>query len=336
MLARGLVTGRTSLIALVIPDIVNSFFGEIAVSLSEVLRKNGYTILIAWTAEDAALQFSEVQHLLSIGVDAMVIATSGADTACFQMLEDRDVPFVLLDRDIPGSKAPYIGMDDRLIGRIATAHLIETGCKRIGHIMGPPMSPGQMRFQGYKDALEAAGLRFREQYVVMPSEPGPRNFHHGFEATERLLREKPQIDGIFCFNDPMAIGAIEAVLAAGLQIPQDIAIIGCGNHPLGQALRMPLSTVDQDTSTLGQKSAKIVLSMLSRHNGTSPRRTVLKPKLVLRATTRQPGESRSRKVKGRYLLGKCNSPRRNLIKFRSIELDGGMQRATVIVDFNEH
>ncbi len=285
LMARSLVTGRTSVIALVIPDLVHGFFAEIAISISEVLRKYGYTTLIAWTAEDEKLQLSEIEHLLSFGADAMVIATSGSDTACFDLLQQREVPFVLLDRDVRSFKVPYVGVDDLLVGRMATEHLIKTGCKRIGHIMGPPMSPGQMRFQGYKDALEEAGLPFREKYVVTPVDAGPRSFHHGFEATQRLLSEKPQIDGIFCFNDPMAIGAIEAVLAAKLRIPRDVAIIGVGNHPLGQALRIPLSTVDQDAKALGEKSAKAVLTLLNKDKKPSSRRIVLKSKLILRATT---------------------------------------------------
>lgn len=287
LMARSLVTGRTSLIALVIPDLAHAFFTEVAISISEVLRKHGYTTLIAWTAEDEKLQLSEIEHLLSFGADAMIVATSGSDTACFDLLQQRDVPFVLLDRDVPAFKVPYVGVDDLLIGRMATEHLIRTGCKRIGHIMGPPMSPGKLRFEGYKAALEAAGIPFREKYVVTPSGPGPRGYHHGFEATERLLKEKPQIDGIFCFNDPIAIGSIEAVFAAGLRIPKDVAIIGVGNHPLGQALRLPLSTVDQDSRALGEKSAKAVLAILDKTKKTAaPRRTVLKPKLLLRATTR--------------------------------------------------
>lgn len=286
LMARGLVTGRTSLVALIIPDLIHSFFGEVAVPLSEVLRKHGYTMLIAWTAEEAALQRSEIQRLLSIGVDGMIIATSGNDRSCFEMLEERGVPFVLLDRDVPGVKAPYVGVDDLEVGRLATEHLIEVGCKRIAHIEGPPMSPGEQRMEGYKQALKAHGIPVKEQYIVTPAAVGPRSFHHGFEATQRLLALKPRIDGIFCFNDPLAIGAIEAVLAAGLRIPQDIAIIGCSNHPLAEALRTPLSTIDQDPRMLGEKSAKAMVALLEKNgkNGRS-RRVVLKPKLVVRATT---------------------------------------------------
>lgn len=286
LMARGLVTGRTSLVALIIPDLIHSFFGEVAVALSGVLRKHGYTMLIAWTAEDASLQLSEIQHLLSIGVDGMVIATSGSDRSCFEMLEKRGVPFVLLDREVPGVKAPYVGVDDLEVGKIATEHLIQVGCRRIAHIEGPPMSPGQQRLEGYRQALKAHGIPVRDQYIVEPLEAGPRSFHHGFEATQRLLALKPKIDGIFCFNDPLAIGAIEAILGAGLRIPQDVAVIGCSNHPLAQALRTPLSTVDQGPTTLGEKSGKAMVALLDKNGkGARPRRVILKPKLVVRSTT---------------------------------------------------
>ena len=287
LLARGLVTGRTSLIAFVVPDLVHSFFAEIAISLSNVLRQRGYTILITWTAEDAALQLSEMQHLLSVGIDAMVVATSGSDITAFRMLEERGVPYVLLDRDVPELKAPFVGVDDLQVGKLATQHLIENGCKRIGHIQGPAMTPGDLRLEGYKQALKTAGLPGREHYIVTPVEGGPRGFDHGFEAATRLLQQKPRVDGIFCFNDPLAVGAIEAVLAAGLRIPEDVAIIGVGNHPLARALRLPLSTVDQDVDALGSKTAKVVLSLLEKPGkATAPRRSVLKPKLIVRATSR--------------------------------------------------
>ena len=288
LLARGLVTGKTFLVAFIVPDLVHSFFSEIAVSLSTALRKQGYSILIAWTAEESELQFSEIQHLLSIGIDAMIVATSGDDISCFRMLEERGVPYVLLDRDVPELKAPFVGGDDVLVGQMATQHLIDQGCKRIAHICGPSMSPGHRRREGYELALKKAGLPVREKYIVTPTEAGPRSFHHGFEATQRLLAVKPRIDGIFCFNDPLAIGALEAVLAAGLRIPEDVAIIGCSNHPLGEALRLPLSTIDQDTKALGEKSAKAVLSLLTKSGNPAPsRKIVLKPRLIVRATSQR-------------------------------------------------
>lgn len=287
LMARGLVTGRTSLVALVIPDLVHSFFAEVAIAASQTLRRAGYSMLIAWTAEEADLQLREIEHLLSLGMDAMIIATSGGDDMpSIRLLESRGVPFVLLDRQIAGIKAPFVGMDDRLAGYIATEHLIANGCKRIAHICGPDLSPGQNRLAGYKEALQSAGQPIRDQYIVTPTESGPMSFGHGFEATQRLLKATPRIDGIFCFNDPLAIGAIEAIQAAGLRIPEDIAVIGCGNNHLGASLRLPLSTIDQDTKALGEKSAKAVLALLRKNEKSRPvRQVILEPRLIARATS---------------------------------------------------
>jgi LacI family transcriptional regulator len=283
LMARGLVTGRSSLIAMVVPDLVHSFFPEIAISLSTELRKHGYSILIAWTEEDSEVQLSEMQHLMSLGMDAMIVATSGNDISCFRMLEEQGIPYLLLDRDIPELKAPFVGGDDVLVGKMATEHLIESGCKRIAHICGPSMSPGHRRLQGYKLALEAAGMPVKEKYIVTPTESGPRSFHHGFEAAKRLFDVTPRVDGIFAFNDQLAVGAMEAAFANGIKIPNDLQIIGCGSHPLGVDLRLPLSTIDQDTHKLGEKSAKVVLNLLEK--GSGARRVVLKPQLVVRATS---------------------------------------------------
>ena len=286
LMARALVTGRSSIVALVLPDLMSTFFSEIAIYMSTELRQRGYSLLISWTEEDPEIQSREIEHLLSVGIDAMVVATSGDDLTCFHRLKERNVPYVLLDREIPKLKAPYIGGDDVLFGKMATKHLIEQGCKRIGHISGPPMSPGYGRMEGYKRALKAAGMKAREEYIVSPSEPGPRTFHHGFESAQRLLAVKPRVDGIFCFNDPLAIGATEAVLAAGLRIPQDVALIGCGNHPLGATLRNPVSTIDQNTRELGEKAASVVLSILENGSKKAPDRvTIVKPSLMVRASS---------------------------------------------------
>jgi LacI family transcriptional regulator len=285
LLARGLVTGKTSLIALVVPDLLHAFFAEVAIAVSDTLRKAGYSLIIAWTGEESELESNEIQHLLSLGIDGLIIASSADDLSSFRMLEERGVPYVLLDREVPGLDAPFVGSDDILAGRMATDHLVAAGCKRIAHICGPDMSPGKHRLEGYKLALQAAGIPVRPQYIVTPSEPGPRSFHHGFEATQRLLTVVPRVDGIFAFNDPLAIGAIEAVLAAGLRIPRDIAIVGCSNHPLGQALRLPLTSIDQNTRVLGEKSAKAVLSLLNPSAKPSRRRVILRPSLIERASS---------------------------------------------------
>jgi LacI family transcriptional regulator len=310
LMARALVTGRSSIVALVVPDLMSTFFSEIAIYMSMELRKQGYSMLISWTEEDPEIQANEIEHLLSIGIDAMVIATSGNDTKSFRRLKERNVPYLLLDREVAGLKAPYVGGDDVLFGRMATEHLIAEGCKRIGHISGPPMSPGFGRLEGYKRALKSASIRINEDYIVSPAEPGPRTFHHGFESAQRLLAVKPRVDGIFCFNDPLAIGAMEAVLAAGLRIPQDIAIIGCGNHPLGATLRNPVSSIDQNTKEIGEKAATQVLCILQNNSKSTPdRMTLVKPRLLVRASSNRAAFKSTDRNAGNQISSNGKSPK---------------------------
>src|ERR1700677_3612995 len=225
LMARALVTGRTSLVALVVPDLLDSFFSEVAVSLSLELRKQGYSILIAWTAEDAEGQLSEREHLLSLRMDAMIVATSGDDVSSLRMLEEQNVPYLLLDRDVPELKAPFVGVNDVLAGKLATQPLIDSGCKRIAHICGPSMSPGHRRLEGYKLALKNAGLPIREQYIVTPADPGPRNVHHGFEAATRLLKVNPRVEEFFVSKTNWGPGRRGAAFDPALRIPKDLAVI---------------------------------------------------------------------------------------------------------------
>ena len=156
------------------------------------------------------------------------------------------------------------------------------------------MSPGHRRLEGYKLALQAAGIPIREKYIVTPTQSGPRSFRHGYEAAKRLFAVTPRVDGIFAFNDQLAVGAMEAAFELDIKIPDDLEIIGCGNHPLGADLRLALSTIDQDTTKLGEKSAKVILNLLDKGHG--PRRTILKPSLIVRATSGKVGRKGSRRA----------------------------------------
>ncbi len=102
---------------------------------------------------------------------------------------------------------------------------------------------------------------------------------------QRLLALKPRPDGVFCYNDPMAIGAMEAVLAAGLRIPDDIAIIGCGNLHYDNSLRVPLSSIDQQSKMIGERAGKLVLGIVESSTGPKPKSVILEPQLVERAST---------------------------------------------------
>src|ERR1039457_303229 len=134
--ARALVTGRTLTIGLVVPDLVHPFFSEVAKGLSSVLRKKGYSLLISSSEENPELEREEINRLLARRVDALIIASAQWTVESFRRIEERNRPYVLIDRRFAGLPANFVGVDDEEVGILATEHLISVGCRRIAHICG--------------------------------------------------------------------------------------------------------------------------------------------------------------------------------------------------------
>jgi LacI family transcriptional regulator len=279
--ARSMVTGRTYLVGLVVPDLMQSFFAEIATALTAVLSPAGYFLLISDTSESAAEETANIDVLVSRKIDGLIIASA---QRAGTMLERLKTPYVLIDRRIPGLDANYVGTKNEDIGLLATEHLIEIGCRRIAHLRGPMLSTAVGRLRGYRRALEKHGRPLREELIV---EGGHKDVS-GYQAMQKLLAQPSRPDGIFCFNDPVAIGAIHAILDAGLSVPADIAVIGAANMHYSDILRIPLSTVDQGTAEMGQQAANLLLESIGAKKPSAPRQIVVPPRLIVRASSQRP------------------------------------------------
>ena len=285
IMARSLVTGRSYLIGLVVPDLLHPFFAEMAKSLSAAVGKHGYSAIISSSEEDTELEAREIQQLTGRRLDALVIASAGTDPEPFLRLDRHGIPYILVDRELPGISANFVGINDESAGRIATQHLIEQGCKRIAHIRGRENSTGIKRFEGYRQALKAAGLPYIESLVIARSKVDINSERMGAEAMRLLLKQRPRPDGVFAHNDPLAIGVLEAIFEAGLRIPQDIAVIGCGNLHYDSSLRVPLSSVDQNSQAIGERCAEILLGILKSKKRPPLRTIILEPSLAVRASS---------------------------------------------------
>ncbi|AXC13303.1 Ribose operon repressor [Acidisarcina polymorpha] len=281
-MARSLVTGRSYLVGLVVPDLLHPFFAELAKVISAAVGKRGYSIIISSSEEDPAMEVREIEQLMDRSLDALIVASSGSDIGPFSRLDRQGVPYVLIDRELAGLSANFVGTNDETVGRLATEHLIDQGCKRIAHIRGRENSTGERRFEGYKRALQRNSIPYVDSLVVARSSVDINSEKMGAEAMRLLLERRPIPDGIFAYNDPLAIGAMEAILEAGLRIPEDIAVIGCGNLHYDRLLRVPLSSVDQDSQGMGDRTAEIVLTLLESKIRPQARSIILEPSLVLR------------------------------------------------------
>jgi LacI family transcriptional regulator len=199
----------------------------------------------------------------------------------FDRIEARGVPYVLIDRRFTGVPAPYVGADDEEIGRMATQHLIDRGCRRIAHIAGRPLTPGAGRLKGYRDALAAARISVPDSYIVEA-----RDDATAYDAARHLLALNPRPDGIFGYNDPTAAGAMKAVLEAGIRIPEEIKVIGVGNVHYSDLLRVPLSTIDQGSASIGQQAASILIKSITAKRKKTAKTVLIEPTLVARESTR--------------------------------------------------
>ena len=291
--ARGLVTGKTYLVGLVVPDLLHPFFAQVAKSLSKALLKKGYCLTISTSEEDAELEKHEINRLLGRRLDALVIASSSTNPSVFERIQRQGLPFVLIDRNFPELHANYVGADDEAIGVLATEHLIEIGCVRIAHLRGPDNSPGAGRLMGYLNALAKHKLKSFSGYVTRPRLVDVQSRESGADLMRQLLALNPRPDGVFCYNDPMAIGAIHAILDAGLRVPGDIAVIGSGNLHYDTELRIPLSSIDQQTDMIGERTGRLTLSLLESKTHLRNKTIIIQPQLVVRASTeRKRGSNR--------------------------------------------
>jgi LacI family transcriptional regulator len=285
ILARGLVTGHSYLIGLVVPDLLHPFFAELAKAFSAAIGIHGYYTIITSSEEDPELEAREIQQLMGRGLDALVVASSGTDKEPFHRMDRQGLPYVLIDRELPGLSANFVGIDDEAAGRMATEHLADQGCKVIAHIRGRENSTGRGRFEGYKRALQKRGIAFSESLVIAQSTVDINSEELGAEAMRLLLRRRPRPDGVFAYNDPLAIGAIGAILERSLRIPEDVAVIGCGNLHYDSVLRVPLSSVDQNSKAIGERTAGTLLNILTAKVRPQPKSLILDPSLVVRASS---------------------------------------------------
>lgn len=284
--ARALVTGRTCAIGVIVPDLVHPFFSEVAKGLSRVLRKKSYGLMISSSEEDPELERDEIEQMLARRVDALVIASTQWSVESFRRIEKQGTPYVLIDRRFTGMSANFVGVDDELVGELATEHLIQAGCRRIAHIRGSEISPGLGRLEGYRRALARHNLTVPAAYIVAGESADDAGDLSGRRAMRKLLTLRPRPDGVFCFNDPTAMGALEAILEAGLRVPRDVAVVGCGNVHYSGLLRVPLTSVDQQSRLIGERAAKLALSLVEAKGApTRPRTVLLEPKLVAREST---------------------------------------------------
>ena len=284
MAARSLATGHSFILGLIVPDLVNPFFAELAKSLGGALRKYSYGLILASSDDNPEIERSEIRMMLARGVDALLLASCQPNLRGFYTVHNQDTPFVLVDRPFPHLRANFVGTDDCEGGRLATEHLIQIGRKRLAYIGSPDVSAAADRFRGFRNALRDHHLQMRDEFVLSSPDLEHENDDTGYHLMQTLLKRRTRPDGVFCHNDIIAIGAMKATLDAGFSIPDDIAFVGFDNVRYSKYLPIPLTSVDQSTAQLGETTAQLAMDLIAGKIE-KPRNVLLVPSLVIRRST---------------------------------------------------
>jgi LacI family transcriptional regulator len=290
LMARSLVTGRSFQVGVIVPTLLHPFFAEVLEALSSTMKQDGYAVMISSSMEDPAIEEAAIEQLLGHRMDGLIVASCSSSPEKFKHLQQQGIPFVLIDRFFPEFRTNFVGVDDRAVGRMATEHLIAMGCKRIAHIRGLAFTTGVGRFEGYQQALKKHGIKFDASLVSPYMTADGRDWQQTFSAMRKLLDGKPP-DGVFCYNDPMAIAAVDVALEAGLRIPRDIAFIGCDNLHYDGSLKASLSSMDHHSDQIGVRAAKLLLRLLKEKSARTTRQVLLQPSLVVRESSLRRGKA---------------------------------------------
>jgi LacI family transcriptional regulator len=277
--ARGLAGGRTLSIGVISQAIDSPFYGAALRGIEMELDAVGYSPLFMsgnWHADEEARC---IDVLRSRRVDGLIVLTGRLSDSALRSLA-RQLPVVVTGRSLKAGKLLSMDFDNREGARQATQHLIDLGHRRIVFIGGDPEHPDAVdRQQGYRAAIEAAGLRFDPALVA----PGNFSEHSGLLAVERLLDNRTQFSAIFAANDQMAIGAVLGLYRRGRRVPDDVSLVGFDDLAGSIYTVPPLTTVHNPIQEIGQLAARAMLSLLA---GERPAVEVPTPRLIVRESTR--------------------------------------------------
>jgi LacI family transcriptional regulator len=279
-IARGLATQRTGTLGLVVPDVANPFFSDVAQGVEHGAYAEGYNVFLCNTEEDAQRELAVLESLEEKRVDGLILCSSRLQESQLEGVVARHQAVVLVNRLVVGERIGSVLVDDERGGRLATQHLLQRGHRSVGLLAGPEIShSGRARTKGYRDVLAAAGLPYYADWVrtCLPVVEG------GFSGAKELLQVHPELTALFCYNDLVAVGALQACAELGLRVPEDVAVVGHDDIRLAALVTPALTTCHVPRYELGAQAVHLLVDqMRGTHPGT---KVVLQPHLVVRAST---------------------------------------------------
>ena len=277
--ARSLKTNKTYTIALIVPDISNPFFADIALAVTETAYEKGYTTILCSTNWNTEIEAKQIEQLENQRVDGIIYKPAGKNPLDLTKLS---IPSILISC-IPGENSTYIEVDNYKGGQIAADHLINNGYRHFGFIGGSRDSQSnQNRIDGYYDRLKELGHDISRERILY----GGFSLESGYQKKEKIMSRADAPDGIFCGNDLIALGVLQYLMEHNYKVPEDVGVIGFDDITLAGLPQIQLTTISQPRSAIGKNAAEILLQNI---DGEELENThiILEPELVVRRSTRK-------------------------------------------------
>jgi len=281
VVASALTKKRTYTLGLLIPDIANPFFAEVARSIEDHAQLMGYSLVICSTDNDPSKEERYVNVLRQKSADGIMIATGDRNDALMKQLLKLKVPIAVIAREMPALAVDTVLVDDYLGGYLAASHLIELGHRSIAAIAEDlSVMSSRERVRGYRQALEEHGIAFDESLVAV----SPFHVEGGKKTALNLLGRPNPPSAVFACNDLLAIGVVQAARERGLSVPRDLSVVGFDNTIIATIIDPPLTTVAQPVQEMGSQIVQLISQEIDG-NKSSKQRIVLLPELVVRGST---------------------------------------------------
>lgn len=281
--ASSMVTKQTKTLGLVIPDIANPFFPELARGAEDYAQEAGYTLILCNSDNELDKEDTYIAMLQEKMVDGLIFTASSRRTEVSSALSRVRIPVITVDRQIEGLSAQSKIVVDNDRGAFkAVDHLIRRGYRKIFHLAGPMTSrPAKQRYAGYLQAHERHALLPPEGHLL----EGEYVPSWGVAAVERLIADGKDFDAVFCDNDLIAIGAMKTLIRAGYRVPEDVGVVGYDDIYLAALVNPGLTTVRQPIYEMGNSAARQLIAMIE-DNPKESQEITLATELVVRESTR--------------------------------------------------
>lgn len=284
-IASSMITKNTFTIALVIPDIRNPFFPELARGVEDYANQAGYHVVLCNSDNNPKKESTYIYMLQEKMVDGIIITSTSANNIEESVRHNIriDIPVITVDRDLANFRTKGKILVDNVAGAFdAVSFMIEKGYRKIVHLSGTINStPSVQRLEGYRKALEYNNIEFNPDLYL----EGTYDIEFGYEGIKKIIDKKIDFDSVFCGNDLIAIGAMKAAKELGYKVPSEIGVMGFDNSYLAGLVSPSLSTVNQPNYQMGYKAAELLINHIK--NPSEPHNeVVLKTELVIRESTR--------------------------------------------------